>query len=258
MYRLLSIALLSLVVPCLAAQETINNASLSGRVTDSTGAILRDATITARATVTNVTTETETDKAGRFRFPYLQIGQYLVTIHHDGFANAKVALILTIGADFNLAVTLTAGATQAVTVNAEPPVLETSRSQIAATISQNEVANLPFEGRNYLDLSLLLPGVSPTNTASTQTLAETSEVVGQGYSVNSQRNFSNSFIVDGLSDNDDAAGVAGNDFSMDVVREFQAVTSGGQAEFGRALGGYFNIVTKSGTNQLHGDRKSVV
>ena len=78
------------------------------------------------------------------------------------------------------------------------------------------------------------------------------ESSGQGYSVNSQRNFSNGFIVDGLSDNDDAAGVAGNVFSMDVVREFQVVTSGGQAEFGRALGGYFNIVTKSGTNQLHG------
>ncbi|HEY1744820.1 MAG TPA: TonB-dependent receptor [Granulicella sp.] len=252
MYRFLPIFLLSLVVPCLTAQETINNASLSGRVTDSTGAILRDTTVTARATVTNVATRTETDAAGRFRFPYLQVGQYQVTIHHDGFADAGIALTLTIGADFNLPITLTAGATQAVTVNGVPPVLETSRSQIASTISQNEVANLPFEGRNYLDLSLLLPGVSPTNTASTQTLAETSEVAGQGYSINSQRNFSNSFVVDGLSDNDDAAGVAGNVFSMDVVREFQVVTSGGQAEFGRALGGYFNIATKSGTNQLHG------
>ena len=252
MYRFLPIILLSLLIPCLAAQETINNASLSGRVTDPTGAILRDTTVTARATVTNVATKTETDAAGRFRFPYLQVGQYQVTIHHDGFADAGISLTLTIGADFNLPITLTAGATQAVTVNAVPPVLETSRSQIATTISQNEVANLPFEGRNYLDLSLLLPGVSPTNTASTQTLAETSEVVGQGYSINSQRNFSNSFVVDGLSDNDDAAGVAGNVFSMDVVREFQVVTSGGQAEFGRALGGYFNIATKSGTNQLHG------
>ena len=112
--------------------------------------------------------------------------------------------------------------------------------------------NLPFEGRNYLDLALLLPGVSPTNTASTQTLAETSDVVGQGYSVNSQRNFSNSFIVDGFSGNDDAAGVAGSVFGLDVVREFQVVTAGGQAEFGRALGGYFNIITRSGTNDLHG------
>lgn len=104
-------------------------------------------------------------------------------------------------------------------------------------MSRSSCKNLPFEGRNYLDLALLLPGVSPTNTAGTQTLAETSEVVGQGYSVKSQRNFSNSFIVDGLSNNNDAAGVAGNVYSMDVVREFQVVTSGGQAEFGRALGG---------------------
>ena len=132
------------------------------------------------------------------------------------------------------------------------PTIEENRSQISQTVLEPETANLPYEGRNYLDLALLLPGVSPTNTASTQTLAETSEVVGQGYSVNSQRNFSNSFVVDGLSDNDDAAGVAGNVFSMDVVREFQVVTSGGQAEFGRALGGYFNLITKSGTNQLHG------
>jgi hypothetical protein len=251
-YRFLPLFLLSLLIPRLAAQETINNASLSGRVNDSTGAMIRDATITARATATNVATKAETDAAGRFRFPYLQVGQYQVTIHHTGFADANATLTLTIGAAFNLPVTLTAGSTEAVTVTAESPVLEADRSQISGTISQTEAANLPFEGRNYLDIALLLPGVSPTNTASTQTLAETSEVAGQGYSVNSQRNFSNSFVVDGLSDNDDAAGVAGNVFSLDVVREFQVVTSGGQAEFGRALGGYFNLITKSGTNQLHG------
>src|SRR5882757_3412507 len=139
-----------------------------------------------------------------------------------------------------------------VQVTGDAPIIEDNRSQVSQTVLQPEVANLPYEGRNYLDLALLLPGVSPTNTASTQTLAETSEVIGQGYSINSQRNFSNSFIVDGLSDNDDAAGVAGNVFSMDVIQQFQVVTSGGQAEFGRALGGYFNLITKSGTNQLHG------
>ena len=77
-------------------------------------------------------------------------------------------------------------------------------------------------------------------------------MLGQGYSVNSQRNFSNSFVVDGLSANDDAAGLAGNVFGLDAVREFQVVTSGGQAEFGRALGGYFNVITRSGTDALHG------
>ena len=113
--------------------------------------------------------------------------------------------------------------------------------------------SLPLNGRNFLDLALLVPGVSPTNTASNQLFAETSAVPGQGISVGSQRNFSNNFIVDGLSANDDAAGLSGIFYGLDVVQEFQVVTSGGQAELGRALGGYINMVTKSGTNALHGD-----
>src|SRR5205823_14818036 len=113
--------------------------------------------------------------------------------------------------------------------------------------------SLPLNGRNFLDLALLVPGVSPTNTASNQLFAETSAVPGQGISVGSQRNFSNNFIVDGLSANDDAAGLSGVFYGLDVVHEFQVVTSGGQAELGRALGGYINMVTKSGTNTIHGD-----
>ncbi len=137
-------------------------------------------------------------------------------------------------------------------VTADAPLLEENRSQISETVLQNEVTDLPYNGRNYLDLALLVPGVSPTNTASVQTFAETSPIIGQGYSINSQRNFSNSFVVDGLTANDDAAGLAGNSYGLDVVHEFQVVTSGGQAEFGRAMGGYFNIVTRSGTNDMHG------
>ena len=109
-----------------------------------------------------------------------------------------------------------------------------------------------MNGRNFLDLALLVPGVSPTNTNSTQLFAETSAVPGQGLSIASQRNLSNSFIVDGLSANDDAAGLSGITFGVDAVEQFQVVTGGGQAELGRALGGYVNVVTKSGTNALHG------
>ena len=110
-----------------------------------------------------------------------------------------------------------------------------------------------MNGRNFLDLALLVPGVSPTNTGSTQLFAETSAVPGQGISIGSQRNLSNSFIVDGLSANDDAAGLSGIPYAVDAVDQFQVVTSGGQAELGRALGGYVSVVTKSGTNMLHGD-----
>jgi hypothetical protein len=235
------------------AQETLTNASVTGRVLDPSGSVVPHTPIKAVATTTNQTYTAETDNQGRFRLLYLPVGEYRISALASGFAESARVVELTVGSAFDVTLQLSvASASTNIQVTAEPPVLEENRSQVSQTVLQPEVTNLPYEGRNYLDLALLLPGVSPTNTASTQTLAETSEIVGQGYSVNSQRNFSNSFVVDGLSDNDDAAGVAGNAFSMDVVREFQVVTSGGQAEFGRALGGYFNLITKSGTNQLHG------
>ena len=237
-----------------AAQETINSASVSGRVTDPQSALVPGAAVTARQTDTNVVAETTTDENGRFRFPYLKVGRYEITVRLQGFADATRALTLTVGSAFDLPITLAVGGVDAsVTVSAEATVLEAARSQIAGTISQTEVSNLPMNGRNFLDLALLVPGVSPTNVASTQLFAETSAVPGAGLSVGSQRNFSNNFIVDGLSANDDAAGLSGIPYGVDAVDQFQVVTSGGQAELGRALGGYINVVTKSGTNAVHGN-----
>ena len=111
-----------------------------------------------------------------------------------------------------------------------------------------EVAALPMNGRNFLDLALLAPGVAPANIASTQLFPETSAVPGTTLSVGSQRNLSNNFVVDGLSANDDAAGLSGITYGVDAIEQFQVITSGAQAEFGRALGGYVNVVTRSGTN----------
>src|SRR5262249_16897986 len=205
-------------------------------------------------TETNIVADTTTDGEGRFRFPYLKVGPYEVVVHLDGFADAKRTVALTVGSAFDLSIALAVASLDAsVTVAAEPPLLETVRSQVAATVPQAEAGGGPLNGRNSLDLALLVPGVSPTNTASSQLFAETSAVPGQGISVGSQRNFSNNFIVDGLSANDDAAGLSGIFYGLDVVQEFQVVTSGAQAELGRALGGYMNVVTKSGTNTLHGD-----
>jgi hypothetical protein len=238
----------------LFAQESINSATLGGRVVDPQGAVVPGALVAARHRETNVTAETTTDKDGRFRLPYLKVGPYEVTVHLQGFAGAARQITLTVGGTYDLTVPLTLeGVTATVSVSAEAPVLETARTQIAGTIEQTEVQNLPMNGRNFLDLALLVPGVSPTNTASNQLFAETSAVPGQGLSVGSQRNFSNSFIVDGLSANDDAAGLSGIPYGVDAVEQFQVVTSGGQAELGRALGGYVNVVTKSGTNVEHGD-----
>src|SRR4051812_28932575 len=243
----------SVAATSVQAQETINYASVSGRVSDAQGGVVAGARVSARQLETNVTADAVTDADGRFRIPYLRVGPYELTVHHDGFTDVTRSLTLTLGAAFDLSLRLAvAGVTSDVTVVGTGHELETARSQIAGTIPQAEVQSLPMNGRNFLDLALLIPGVSPTNTNSTQLFAETSAVPGQGISIASQRNLSNSFIVDGVSANDDAAGLSGITFGVDAVEQFQVVTGGGQAELGRALGGYVNVVTKSGSNALHG------
>ena len=235
------------------AQETINYASISGRVTDPQGAAVVGAVVLARQTDTDVAASTTTDDSGRYRFPYLRVGPYDLSVAQSGFAPATRRLALTLGSAFEIPIVLTVeGVSTSVTVSADAPVLESARSQVATTVPQQEIDNLPLNGRNFLDIAVLAPAVAPPNINSTQLFAETSAVQGVGLSVGSQRNLSNSFIVDGMSANDDAAGLSGLPYGVDAVEQFQVVTSGGQAELGRALGGYVNVVTRSGTNQLRG------
>src|SRR4029453_15525034 len=222
-----------------AAQQSVDYGSVSGRVTDQQGAVVPGAQVSARQTQTKVTTETATDSSGRFPFPYLKVGPYELKVRLQGFVDLTRTLDLRVGSAFALSLVLSiAGLETSVSVSGDTAVLETARSQIAGTVPQLEIQNLPMKGRNFLDLALLVPGVSPTNIGSTQLFAETSAVPGQGISVASQRNLSNSFIVDGLSANDDAAGLSGIPYGVDAVEQFQVVTSGAQAELGRALGGY--------------------
>ena len=243
------------VFTCITAsawpQETINYASLSGRVVDPAGALVDGAKVAARQTETNQTSEATTDAGGRYRFSYLHVGPYEITVRKPGFAETPHKVQLTVGDAFDLPLTLSVGTVQ--TEVEVAGVMEAARTEVATTIPLQQIADLPLSGRNYLDVALFVPGVSPTNTAANQLFAETSAIPGQGISIGSQRNFSNSFIIDGVSANDDAAGVAGTFIGLDTVEELQVVTSGGQAELGRALGGYVNLVTKSGGNTLHGD-----
>ena len=236
------------------AQESIHFASLAGTVTDPTGALISRANVFITSKATNIQKTSTTDSQGRFRFAYLPAGDYELSVQVPGFAENVRNVTLSLGAAFDLPVRMAVIASQSVVnVSSEPPVLETERSQIASTVAQREINTVPLNGRSFLDVASLLPGVSPTNTASTQLFSETSAVPGQGISINSQRNFSNSFVVDGLSASDDAAGLAGTFYGLGSIQELQVVTSGGQAEFGRAMGGYVNMVTKSGTNSLHGE-----
>ena len=235
------------------AQQSVDYGSVGGRVLDPSGAVIPGAQVVARHLDTNVATRDVTDLSGRFRLRSLRIGRYQLTVHMNGFADATRQLTVVAGAAFELPISLSLASFGTVlTVGAETAVLDAARSQIASTLSEVEMRDLPLNGRNFQELALVAPGVSPTNLNSTQLFPETSAVPGASLSVSSQRNLSNNFIVDGLSANDDAAALGGMTYTVDAIEQFQVVTSGGQAELGRALGGYVNVVTKSGTNVLHG------
>ncbi len=236
------------------AQQAVSSATLSGRVEDKEGASIVGATVTATNLDRNQSWTATTDEQGRFRFSLLSVGPYRIKSEHEGFVTYGTELTLLIGQTMFLPIKLAVGnITETVSITSDDvPVIETARTQVAGTVLPAEISNLPLNGRNYLDLALLVPGVSRTNTGSNQRFAETSAAPGTGISVAGQRNLNNSFIVDGLSANDDAADLAGTFYSQEVIREFQVVTSGGIAEFGRSSAGVVNIVTQSGTKDWRG------
>ena len=253
-FLIVSICLVVLLPGPSIAQQNVTSGSLSGRIEDSNGAIVSGANVTATNIETSQRLITSSDQEGRYRFPYLRIGPYDVNVEAPGFTAVNKQLTITVGQALELPLTLeVAGVSAQVHVGSEVPLIETVRTQLTETIRPREIHDLPLNGRNYLDLALLVPGVSPTNTGSNQRFAETSAVAGQGISVAGQRNLYNSFIIDGVSANDDAADLAGTYYSEEVIDQFQVVTSGGIAEFGRASGGVVNILTRSGTNRWRGN-----
>jgi outer membrane receptor protein involved in Fe transport len=235
------------------AQQAVASASVRGTVADAAGAPLGGAAVTITNIDRRQSQTTMADTHGRFRFSMLPVGEYELTASAAGFATVKRALRLAIGSAVDLPLRLAMQQSESIDIIATPPIIERERTQVAATITPEEVHDLPLNGRNYLDLALLAPGVSRTNAGANQRFAETSAVPGTGISISTQRNLANSFLVDGLSANDDAAELAGTFFSQEVIREFAVVRAGGIAEFGRASAGIINIATQSGTNAWRGD-----
>ena len=246
--------LLGVIAPeSVGAQQFVASASVSGTVRDSSDAVVPSAVVRLRNVDTNQVFERVTDDLGRYRFVSLPVGTYELTATAAGFATARNRLELTIGKAVDVSLSLiAAGVSQSLEVIAEAPLVEVTRTPISDTIAPADIETLPLNGRNYLDLALLAPNVSRTNTRSNERFAETSAVPGTGISVPGQRNLANTFVVDGLSANDDTADLSGTYFSEEVIREFQVVASGGTAEFGRASTGIINVVTQSGTNQYRG------
>jgi hypothetical protein len=253
---MLKLALQILMCVCLLAaaafaQGEIGGASLNGTVTDSSGAAVPSAKVTATNPATGLTRTTTTDQTGLYNFQQLPVGTYDLTIEANGFKVSKrTGVSLTVGAAATLDVALEIGAAaETVSVTADVPVVETTRSQTSTTITTKQVGDLPINGRNFLDFTVLTPGVlrDPSRTGD--------------LSFGGQRGTANSVLVDGADSNNvffgQSTGRAGTgrnpySFSQDSVQEFQVSTNGYNAEVGRAGGGVINVITKSGSNTFHG------
>ena len=235
------------------AQQNVSASTLSGTVVDINGAAIGGASVSVKNLATNRTQSVVADAAGHFRFAYIPVGDYAVTAEQTGFNTTSQKLTSSVGQTLEIKIEMKIREMSAkVDVTTETPLIETRKTQVAETILPKDIEDLPLNGRNFLDLALLIPGVSRTNTGSVQKFAETSAVPGTGISVAGQRNLANSFIVDGSTANDDSVELAGTYYSQEVIREFQVITNGAVAEYGRASGGFINIVTQSGTNTVHG------
>jgi len=244
------VALAAALPTPLLAQSQSAGGTIEGTMSDESGAVLPGVTLTIRNQATGIARETASDETGTFRAPLLPVGSYELAAGLSGFATLKRPdLQLTIGQTLTLNLTLkVAGAEETVVVTAQGPIIEVSRTHQASTVGERAVANLPVNGRNFIDFVLTTPGV-------------TRDVRGGDISFAGQRGTLNSLVIDGADDNNTffgqtlgrtGSGRAPYQFSQDAVQEFQVNRNAYSAEYGRAGGAVINVVTKSGTNEFHG------
>src|SRR3954469_24329785 len=231
-----------------AAQTQITTGTIQGTVTDSAGALVTGADVTVTNTDTNFSKRLNTDSGGRFVALLLPAGNYNVTVAKTGFANYTVEKIeLTVGKSVTLSPKLgLAGAKEVVTVAGAPDVDPTA-TESSSTLNQTTVSRTPVLGRKFEDLLTLTPGVSIVQGPD-----------GDEINFNGQRGIFNNVSLDGGDYNNGFFGEqaggqrAAVDITLEAVKEFQVIASGASAEFGRSGGGVVNVITKSGTNPIHG------
>jgi outer membrane receptor for ferrienterochelin and colicin len=230
------------------AQSPSTGAQLSGTVTDPKGAVIAGATVTLRGIGNGYEQSAKTSAAGEYRFLLAPAGQYTLTVEAPGFSKmVNTGVVLTVGQVANLPVALqVATANQEVTVSAEAELVESQRTSMATTVEQQRIDNLPINGRNYINFTLTNSQVA-RDTAPSIGAAPTS-----GLNIGGQRARSNLVNVDGEDAVDNSVNGIRSTVSQEAVQEFQIITNGYAAEYGRASGGVVNIVTRSGSNTLHG------
>jgi len=247
--RLVTVALLVAVCGAVLYAQSTTDGAIGGTIYDSNGAVIANATVIVHNNGTNSEQSATTDASGYFRVTKLQPGSYTVTVKEQGFAPFKAEqVIVQVGSVTDLSPRLAiGGSTETVEVSAEAPMINTTSGDFAPTVDQEAISNLPINGGRWSDFALLTPSVVSN---------------GSGFGLLSFRGISvllNNNTVDGADNNqaffseERGRTRAGYSTAKAAVEEFQVNTSDYSAEYGRAAGGVVNTVTKSGTNNFHGE-----
>jgi len=231
------------------ARAQVNTVNVSGTVLDPQGLGVKGARLTLKNLATGAERAANADVSGRYEIIGVPPGKYSMTVEAEGFAtltNSSMTLALGSIAEYNPQLQLRATA-QTVSVQAAPELVDTYKTDVSTTINQIQINDLPINGRNYINFTLLNSQAARDDTPSIGA-APTS-----GLNFGGQRGRSNEVSVDGADAVDNSVNGVRATVSQEAVQEFQVITSNYMPEYGRAMGGVVNIVTKSGSNEVHGD-----
>ncbi len=233
-----------------AAQQISGN--INGTITDPSGAAIQNATVTAKQIETGLARSATTSRQGTYVLVELPVGHYQVEIQSKGFEKyVQQGISLDVNETATVNVHLKVGSeTQEVQVNANAALIQSTVSSLGQTVEEQEILDLPLDGRNFAQLGVLQPGVVPLTPGLIEAGGGLRD--SQGYAVNGQRPESNNFMIDGADNvNSVDAGYVLKP-PIDAIAEFRILTQNSNAEFGRSLGSTTNIITRAGSNQFHG------
>ena len=233
-----------------AASLSAQVATLTGRITDPSGAVIPQAKIAVRSVSTGINTATETTAEGYYTLPSLMPGRYEVTFSKAGFNTVKQSGVeLAVQQIARLDLVMQIGAlAEAIEVRSQAVLLDSESATVGQVIGNKQVTELPLLGRNTYALAMLVPGVRNSQGVNNLVIDQISTVA---YSINGQRANSNEFLLDGAPNTAASQNQPVINANPDMVQEFKVETNSFSAEYGRAAGGVFNVITKSGTNDLH-------
>src|SRR5579872_4770700 len=236
------------------------SAVLFGTVTDQSGGVVAGARVTAKSIDTGATRFTATDDAGRYQVFALSVGRYEVRVKKSGFAEeVRTGIHLVVGQYASLDFTVRVGeSSQQVTVDADAPLVSATTTDISGLVGQQQVKDLPLNGRSYDELLILNPGVVNFTFEKTGGIGVSNSTVGNNFAVSGHRPQQNLFLLNGIEftgaaeNNMQPGGTSQQLLGVDAVREFNLLRDSYGAEYGKRPGAQVLIVTESGTNQLHG------